>query len=449
MHVGHLNRRDFVGAAARGILTALTVKGFQDMSLARTAGHASAQPGHRTGYVYDEFFMAHVLAPRHVETPERVRRIQAYLAQTGLFEHLVRLDTRIEPREPILTVHSPSHHASVQDCRPSGRIAALAVSRTLGAVQAVHEGSVRNAFCTVRPPGHHAHNNGADYDGACMGQGFCFYGNVAIAARYARDVLGYKRILICDWDYHYGNGTAWTFDKDPNVFFFSTHNWNAYPGSGDPGYTGSGAGKGYTLNVHLGMGSRDRDIIRAWDTDLARALEAHDFKPDLVLISAGFDSRIDDSLGTFAITDAGFVAVTKRAMAIADEHCGGRLVSCLEGGYNVDGLGRAVCAHVATLAGLDWRDFVPEKTKGSAPKEPMTRSFEVREGLLFVPDTDVGRLERVTVIDTSGKQIYNVPRAELVMPVIELDPERLSEDSFMARVHLSGGKQLEVPFRNR
>ncbi len=280
-----------------------------------------------------------------------------------------------------------------------------------------------------------------------MGQGFCFYGNVAIAAKYLREVLGYERVLICDWDYHYGNGTAWAFDKDPSVFFFSTHNWNAYPGSGDPGYTGSGAGEGYTLNVHLGSGARDRDIVRAWDEDLARALSARDFKPDFVLISAGFDSRMDDTLGTFSITDGGFAALTQRAMAIADEHCGGRLISCLEGGYNVDGLGRAVCAHVATLAGLDWREFVPNRAKSQAFRKPLARGFEVREGLLIIPDDKVGKLERVVVVDTTGREVYCPPKAELRKRVIDIWPKRLAGGSYIAVVHLHDGVRVETPFQ--
>jgi acetoin utilization deacetylase AcuC-like enzyme len=267
---------------------------------------------------------------------------------------------------------------------------------------------------------------------------------VAIAARYAQDVLGYRRILICDWDYHYGNGTAWFFRADPMVFLFSTHNYYAYPGSGDPLYTGEGPGTGYTLNVHLDSGATDADIAEAWDTRLMPALAERAFAPDLVLISAGFDSRIDDTLGCFAITDAGFVELTRKAMAIAQRHCGGRLVSILEGGYNVDGLARAVCGHVATLAGLDWRDYAPTASRKRSAKASSVTEPCVREGMLYLPPAQARRVASIVVVDGSGRAVQVVPEAELGKPVIDLWQQVKAAGRHRVRIQMKDGTTADV-----
>jgi acetoin utilization deacetylase AcuC-like enzyme len=159
--------------------------------------------------------------------------------------------------------------------------------------------------------------------------------------------LGWQRILIVDWDYHHGDGTESFFYEEPSVLYFSTHDWDAYPGTGDPARRGANAGLGYNVNVSLPCGATDADIVAAFTTQLVPAADA--FMPDLVLISAGFDSRIDDRLGCFDVTDAGFAQLTRIVMAIAARHCQGRLVSLLEGGYNVRGLASAVETHVRTL----------------------------------------------------------------------------------------------------
>ncbi|MEX2516947.1 MAG: histone deacetylase, partial [Gammaproteobacteria bacterium] len=156
-----------------------------------------------------------------------------------------------------------------------------------------------------------------------------------------------ERILIVDWDYHHGNGTEAAFYDDPGVLFFSTHDINAYPGTGHSGDTGSGAGKGYTINVPLGCGATDADIIAAFRDRLLPA--ATDFKPEFILISAGFDSRESDLLGCYDITDAGFAELTRMMLELADQHCAGRLVSILEGGYNLQGNASAAAAHVGEL----------------------------------------------------------------------------------------------------
>jgi acetoin utilization deacetylase AcuC-like enzyme len=298
----------------------------------------------RTGFVYDDRYLDHKLGLRreqpHPESPERLLKINEAMRAAGLDKEVTRLALAANPMPSIKAHHSAEHVASVQKIPVTGPVAELAVAGALGAVEAVAKGRVRNAFCAIRPPGHHANNTGAE-------EGFCFYSNAAIAAKYAQKTFGYEKVLIIDWDYHHGNGTQNAFYADPSVLFFSTHDWHAYPGTGDPSLTGEGESRGLNINVHLDCGARDRDMLSAWDNKLLPAVNK--FEPDLVLISAGFDSRKDDLLGCFEVTDDAFKKMTQTAMDMASQYCEGRLVSLLEGGYNVDGLASAVVTHVGTL----------------------------------------------------------------------------------------------------
>lgn len=308
----------------------------------------------RTGYHYNENFLKHHLDFGNPETPERLNAVNSKLKESGLIEKLVPIPSSFSAdtvRENILKVHSPGHLSSVEGSGITGMTALEAVGGCLSAADAVVAKEVDNAFCAVRPPGHHAHNNGADYDGPGQGEGFCFYNNTAITARYLQSRYGMKNILIIDWDYHHGNGTEWTFYSDPAVFFFSTHILYGYPGTGSPERRGEGPGAGYNLNVPLDPGADDTDIFNAWENVFFPALEKIRFKPDFILISAGFDSREGDYLGNFQITDNGFAELTRKALSLADRFCGGRLISILEGGYTPEGLANAVYAHTAALAG--------------------------------------------------------------------------------------------------
>ncbi|MFQ5792124.1 MAG: histone deacetylase [Acidobacteriota bacterium] len=327
-------RRDFVLQASKGVCGL----GLTSLASTRTA---SGGPGRGTGLVYEDAYLKHVLSPDHPESPMRLRKVREELKRSGLDQHVTRLEPLQEAMPFIEKHHTPQHVASVKQIPVTGPVAALAVAGGLGAVRAVAGKDVRNAFCAIRPPGHHANNTGGE-------EGFCFYSNAAIAAKYVQS-FGFEKILIIDWDYHHGNGTQNAFYEDPTVLFFSTHDWQAYPGTGDPSLTGAGEGKGLNINVHLDCGAKDKDMLGAWDRKLLSAVEK--FKPDFVLVSAGFDSRKEDLLGCFAVTDDGFRRMTRTAMDIADHYCGGRLVSLLEGGYNLDGLAKAVAAHVATLLG--------------------------------------------------------------------------------------------------
>jgi acetoin utilization deacetylase AcuC-like enzyme len=315
----------------------------------------------RTGYVYDDVYLEHELESFHPESPLRLAALHAVINESGLLQQLVRIgpltdDTKII--EHIAAVHTREHITNVLACPKTGRAALRAAGGTMAAVDAVCSGAAENAFCAVRPPGHHAHNN-AHNDGPCQGEGFCFFNNVAIAARFAQRNHGLKKILIVDWDYHHGNGTEDAFYEDPTVFYFSTHRLTAYPGTGYPSRTGEGPGKGYNCNVPLPSPYRphgkvsDEHLLAAWSDFLLPGLRAVDFRPDLILISAGFDSRIDDALGDFSITDDGFRRMTGLVMELAQATCGGKVVSALEGGYAPEGLAAAGLAHVKALAGID------------------------------------------------------------------------------------------------
>ncbi len=295
-----------------------------------------------TGWVSDERYLRHTLGQRHPESPERLRAILRQFKEGGLEQAVVPIMPEADPLPYIRMVHSEDHIEKVAQQAHDEAICRLAVSGALSAVDAVCAGEVKNAFCAVRPPGHHAANNGEF--------GFCFYNNVAIAARYAQRQHQLSKILIVDWDYHHGDGTEWAFYEDPSVLTFSTHALHAFPGTGAADKIGRGPGEGFNLNVPLPRGAGDRDILRAFDERLIPAAE--DFRPDMILISAGFDARQGDPLGDFTITDAGFAKLTELVMSLAATYSESRMVSILEGGYNTEGLALAVDAHVRGLLGV-------------------------------------------------------------------------------------------------
>jgi acetoin utilization deacetylase AcuC-like enzyme len=221
----------------------------------------------------------------------------------------------------------------------SWNVAVRAAGGVLNAVDAVMTGAARNAFCVVRPPGHHATPN--------RGMGFCLVNNVALAARYAQRKHGIARVAILDWDVHHGNGTQDIFYEDGSVFFFSTHQWPLYPGTGRADERGAGAGAGTTMNFPLPAGSGRNEVLGAVQNSWMPAMR--DFRPELVLISAGFDSRTGDLLGRFTLTDADFADLTRAVLEVAGQSAQDRVVSVLEGGYSLPGLASAAAAHVTAL----------------------------------------------------------------------------------------------------
>ncbi len=306
------------------------------------------------GIVWHEAYLEHEAAG-HPERPERLHAVRDALREAGLWSDLVPIGPREASDEALLRVHTADHlkrisrTANAEDTvwfdldtyagPESHRAARLAAGGVCAAVDAVVEGKVRSAFCAVRPPGHHATTDRA--------MGFCLFNNVAVAARHAQAAHGVERVLIVDFDVHHGNGTQAVFYGDPTVYYISTHQWPHYPGTGRAEETGEGKGKGTNRNVPLPAGSGDAEVLAALDGALK---EAEAFRPGLVLVSAGFDAHEDDPLAGLALSDEGYAGITRRIRALAEAHCGGRLVSVLEGGYDLEALGRAVTAHVRVLA---------------------------------------------------------------------------------------------------
>ena len=311
-------------------------------------GSAAAAVRHRaeatTGLVFHPSYLEHRLPDRrgatHPESPQRLTKIIESFRAGGLMDDLLSIEPAPRARAPIEAHHTPEHVEGIRALDVTGRVAERAVAGAIAAVDAVASGTVSNAFCAIRPPGHHANNRGGE-------EGFCFYSNAAIAAKYAQSTHGFERVAIIDWDYHHGNGTQNAFYEDPSVLFFSTHDWQAYPGTGDPSLTGDKEGTGSNINVHLDCGARDRSMLAAWDSRFLTKVAA--FRPDIVIVSAGFDSRRDDTLGCFELSDDVFRRMTRLVLDIARDTASGRVVSLLEGGYNLDGLARAATAHVETL----------------------------------------------------------------------------------------------------
>jgi acetoin utilization deacetylase AcuC-like enzyme len=308
-----------------------------------------------TALLADPLYKRHITGPGHPERPARLEAVLSALDHAGLTGQMLRVPPRAATEDEVAACHTRRYieiakHDSARGYEtlstgdtPLGAesldIALQAAGGVLNAVDAVLERRAQNAFCAVRPPGHHATPD--------RGMGFCIFNNVAIAARYAQRRHGIQRVLIADWDVHHGNGTQDIFYADGSVFFFSTHQHPWYPGTGAPDETGEGAGQDATMNCPFPAGSGRSEILGAFEDRLLPA--AREFRPELVLLSAGFDSRLGDPLGGFTLSDADFADLTTLMLEIADTYAGGRLVSILEGGYSLEGLARAALTHVSAL----------------------------------------------------------------------------------------------------
>jgi acetoin utilization deacetylase AcuC-like enzyme len=217
--------------------------------------------------------------------------------------------------------------------------ALLAAGGVCQSVDDLFSDRIQNAFCAVRPPGHHA--------GVFSGSGFCLINHVAVAARYAQEKYGLKRVAILDWDVHHGNGTQEIFYEDPSVFYFSVHQYPFYPGTGASDETGDGEGEGLTLNVPLPRGSGDREYLTLFEEILVAKMAL--FKPELIVLSAGFDAHERDPLAQMEITTEGFGQLTRIVKQMAESFCKGKLVSVLEGGYHLEALADSVATHLRVL----------------------------------------------------------------------------------------------------
>lgn len=323
-----------------------------------------------TGIVRDIRFLEHRPPPGHPESPERLEAVYAMLDEPDLSGTFLEIPPHAAGPAELGWVHSEDYIRWVAGaCHPSvDRLSAdtyvsagsyatacLAASGVCAAVAAVVSGTVRNAFSLVRPPGHHAERSRA--------MGYCLFNNVALGARFAQRVLGLRRILIVDWDVHHGNGTQHIFERDPSVLFFSVHQWPHYPGTGPHTDVGLAAGEGFSVNVPVPKGFGDAEYAVIFETLLPPL--ATEFAPELILVSAGFDSHQADRMGGMALTPAGFAALTRCLKETAEALCAGRLALALEGGYEPGALRESVKAALLEL-------------RAAAPRHPRPRPTSAR-----------------------------------------------------------------------
>jgi acetoin utilization deacetylase AcuC-like enzyme len=348
-----MNRRDFIKGLAAG--AALTLAGCPRREEDRRGWDLPPFTGGKTGLVADPIYLRHRSVGDHVETPARYASIIAALRAAGLEPRLTRLAPRAATVGELGMCHREGYIRTVQRevkagrkhlstggtylCARSFEVALRAAGGLFAAVDAVMQAKVRNAFCVVRPPGHHA--------GPGKGMGFCIFSNIALAARYAQRRHGIRRVAIVDWDVHHGNGTQEMFWRDGSVFTFDTHQHPLFPGTGLASEVGDGAGKGTTMNCPFPAGAGRSEILGALEDRFEDEMKR--FKPELVLISCGFDSRINDPLGKFKLTDRDYADMTRVVMRVARRHAAERVISTLEGGYNLRGIGLAAAAHVGML----------------------------------------------------------------------------------------------------
>ena len=304
-----------------------------------------------TAYISHPDFMKHEMGHHHPECPERIQAIEDQLIQSRLDSHLKRIDPPLATEADITRVHSEDHLAFIKSKAPTSGYAMIdgdtimntatwnvslrAAGAAIAAVDAVMKGEVNNAFCAIRPPGHHAEPH--------RSMGFCVFNTIAIAIRYALEQYDLDRVAVIDFDVHHGNGTEAAFIDDPHVLMCSFFQHPFYP------YSGLEGGDNM-VNIPLPAstsGKVVREMIsKIWIPRL------QEFKPQLIMISAGFDAHREDDLGQMGLVEDDYVWITQQLMNVANQTCEGKIVSCLEGGYNLSALGRSVVAHLKTLAEL-------------------------------------------------------------------------------------------------
>ena len=311
----------------------------------------------KTGFLYDERYQQHLTGNYHPEIPDRLPAVFKGVKDAGLLEKLTLIEAVPADLKWIELVHDADYvkrfesACSIGDnifdspdnqmCSVSYEIALLAVGGVLEATRQVMEGQLHNAFCAVRPPGHHAEVDKA--------MGFCYFNNVAIAARYIQKEWGIKRVGIVDFDVHHGNGTQHIFERDPTVFYYSIHQHPtfAYPGTGREFELGKDAGHGYTKNSPVLPGQGDKEYKQLLQRDLFPAFA--DFKPEVLLVSSGFDAHIHDNMSDIKLTTDGFTWIIEKINEMAVGYARGRLISVLEGGYSIKRLPELARNHIEVL----------------------------------------------------------------------------------------------------
>jgi len=313
----------------------------------------------RLGIVYHPDYLLHVPPFEHPESPDRLLAIMDRLESRKLLEKMAPITPEYADEGDVLAVHDRKYLNRLEMAcrrgdltldsgdtylnRHSYNVALLSAGGAIAGAKAVAEGAAERAFCAIRPPGHHASRD--------IGMGFCLLNNVAIAAKYLQARHDVGKVLIVDWDVHHGNGTQNVFLEDPSVFFFSIHEHPTfiYPGTGRRWEIGKGKGEGTTLNVPMSPGSGDEEYRVAFEQTLLPAAER--FRPEFILVSAGFDAHIDDPLADIRLTYEGYRFMTRAVVGMAERFCGGKLVSVLEGGYEISSLTSCIEIHVRELLG--------------------------------------------------------------------------------------------------
>ncbi len=311
----------------------------------------------KTGFLYDERYLRHDTGPNHPESPERLKAIYQGIKEADLLPELTLIQAKRAELKWIETIHSKNYikrfeaachsgnttfdYPDNQICAETFETALLAVGGILDAVRLIMTGKLNNVFCAVRPPGHHA-----EYDAAL---GFCYFNNVAIAARYLQIKWGIQRVGIVDFDVHHGNGTQHIFEEDPTVFYYSIHQHPtfAFPGTGRVFETGNGEGVGTTRNYPVLPGQGDKEYQGLVERDLVPVLSA--FSPEVILVSAGFDAHVDDDMSDINLSTEGYSRIMQRIVALAALYSNGRLISVLEGGYCLKRLPELAANHVKIL----------------------------------------------------------------------------------------------------
>jgi len=314
----------------------------------------------RTGFLYDERYLLHDTGPGHPESPDRLRAIYQGIKDADLLSKLTIIQARRADLKWVETVHAKNYierfavacrsgnstfdYPDNQICADTFETALLTVGGVLDAAGQVIMGKLDNVFCAVRPPGHHA-----EYDQA---MGFCYFNNVAIAARYLQLEWGIQRVAIVDFDVHHGNGTQHIFEEDPDVFYYSIHQHPtfAFPGTGRAFETGSGEGTGSTRNYPVLPGHGDKEYLGLIQRDFIPVIEA--FSPEVIIVSAGFDAHVDDDMSDIKLSTQGYTRIMERIVALAELYSDGRVISVLEGGYCLKRLPELAANHVKVLLSI-------------------------------------------------------------------------------------------------